>query len=162
VRSSTGTVEGLAYLHERAQDLGVFSKSNLVQNPAFRLTSGANQLADDWSITGPVEAMTISGGQAMSALPGGKLYQRIQVRPRGRYLMYARVSVSRGLVNWSIADAPRGPRSMGTIEPERISEVVSDIVESQSGYLEVGFEVPSGGAFRVIDVIVTEAPRFDP
>jgi len=48
------------------------------------------------------------------------------------------------------------------IEPERISEVVSDVVESQSGYLDVGFEVPSGGAFRVIDVIVTEAPRFDP
>jgi hypothetical protein len=106
--------------------------------------------------------MTISGGQAMSALAGGKLYQRIQVRPGGRYLMYARVSVSRGLVNWSIADAEHGPRSMGTIEPERISEVVSDVVESQSGYLEVGFEVPSGGAFRVIDVIVTEAPRFNP
>jgi len=162
VRSTTGTVEGLAYLHQRAQDLGVFSKANLVQNPAFRLTSGANQLADDWSIAGPVEAMTISGGQAMSALPGGKLYQRIQVRTGGRYLMYARVSVSRGLVNWSIADAEHGPRSMGTIEPERISEVVSDVIESQSGYLEVGFEVPSGGAFRVIDVIVTEAPRFNP
>ena len=162
VRSSSGTVEGLAYLHQRAQDLGVFNKANLVRNPAFRLTSGANQLADDWSIAGPVEAMTISGGQAMSALAGGKLYQRIQVRAAGRYLMYARVSVSRGLVNWSIADAEHGPRSMGTIEPERISEVVSDVVESQSGYLEVGFEVPSGGAFRVIDVIVTEAPRFNP
>jgi hypothetical protein len=162
VRSSSGAVEGLAYLHERAQDLGVFTKANLVHNPAFRLTSGPNQLADEWSIAGPVEAMTISGGQAMSALAGGKLYQRFQVRPHVRYLMYARVSVSRGLVNWSIADAERGERSMGTIEPERISEVVSDIVESQSGYLEVGFEVPSGGAFRVIDVIVTEAPRFNP
>ena len=162
VRSSTGTVEGLAYLHQRAQDLGVFSKANLVRNPAFRLTSGPNQLADDWSIAGPVEAMTISGGQALSALAGGKLYQRIQVRPHGRYLMYARVSVSRGLVNWSLADAEHGPRSLGTIEPERISEVVSDVIESQSGYLEVGFEVPSGGAFRVIDVIVTEAPRFTP
>lgn len=162
VRSSSGTVEGLAYLHQRAQDLGVFSKANLVHNPAFRLTSGPNQLADDWSIAGPVEAMTISGGQAMSALAGGKLYQRFQVRPHGRYLMYARVSVSRGVVNWSVADAERGQSSMGTIEPERISEVVSDIVESQSGYLEVGFEVPSGGAFRVIDVIVTEAPRFNP
>jgi hypothetical protein len=31
-------------------------------------------------------------------------------------------------------------------------------VESQSGYLDVGFDLPSGGAFRVIDVIVTEAP----
>jgi len=82
------------------------------------------------------------------------------VRPHGRYLLYARVSVVRGFVNWSLADAGRGPRSVGTIEPERISEVVSDIVESQSGYLDVGFDLPSGGAFRVIDVIVTEAPRF--
>jgi hypothetical protein len=49
---------------------------------------------------------------------------------------------------------------MGTIEPERISEVVSDVVESQSGYIDVRFDVPSGGAFRVMDVIVTEAPRF--
>lgn len=37
-----------------------------------------------------------------------------------------------------------------------------DIVESRSGYLEIGFELPSGGAFRVGDVIVTEAPRFVP
>ena len=27
-------------------------------------------------------------------------------------------------------------------------------------YLDVRFDVPSGGAFRVMDVIVTEAPRF--
>ena len=162
VRSSSGTVEGCGYLHQRAQHLGIFSKDNLVHNPAFRLASGTNQLADDWSIAGPVEAITVSGGQALSGLAGGKLFQRIQVRPHGRYLMYARVSVTRGLVNWSIADAERGPKSMGTIEPERISEVVSDIVESQSGYLEVSFDLPSGGAFRVIDVIVTGAPRFVP
>jgi len=160
VRSTSGTVEGCAYLHQRAQDLGLFSGANLARNPAFRLTSGSNQLADDWSVAGPVEAMTVSGGQAMAALAGGRLWQRIQVRPRGKYLLYARVSVVRGFVNWSIADLERGPRSIGTIEPERISEVVSDIVESQSGYLDVAFDVPSGGAFRVIDVIVTEAPRF--
>jgi len=160
VRSSSGTVEGCAYLHQRAQDLGLFSGSNLARNPAFRLTTGSNQLADEWSVAGPVEAMTVSGGQAMSALAGGRLWQRIQVRRNGRYLLYARVSVSRGFVNWSLADAERGPRSTGTIEPERISEVVSDVVESQSGYLDIGFDVPSGGAFRVIDVIVTEAPRF--
>ncbi|HKR23615.1 MAG TPA: hypothetical protein VJS17_13520, partial [Pyrinomonadaceae bacterium] len=111
---------------------------------------------------GPIEAMTISGGQGMSALAGGKLWQRIQVRSRGRYLLYARVSVMRGFVNWSLSDPGRGPKSFGTIEPERISEVISDIVESQSGYVEIGFEVPSGGAFRVLDVIVTEAPRFIP
>ena len=74
--------------------------------------------------------------------------------------MYARVSVVRGIVSWAIGDSTRGPQSMGTIEPERISEVVSDVVESQSGYLDVRFDVPSGGAFRVMDVIVTEAPRF--
>lgn len=161
VRSSSGTVEGCAYLHQRAQDLGLFNGMNLARNPSFRLTSGSNQLADDWSVAGPVEAMTVSGGQAMSSLAGGRLWQRIQVRPHGRYLLYARVSVSRGFVNWSLADSERGPRSMGTIEPERMSEIVSDVVESQSGYIDVGFDLPSGGAFRVIDVIVTEAPRFD-
>ena len=160
VRSSSGTVEGCAYVHQRAEDLGVFSGNNLARNPAFRLTSRSDELADDWSVAGPVEAMTVSGGQAMSSLPGGRLWQRIKVRPNGRYLMYARVSVVRGFVNWSLAEPERGPKSTGTIEPERISEVVSDIVESQSGYLDVGFDLPSGGAFRVLDVIVTEAPRF--
>ena len=162
VRSSTGTVEGCAYLHQRAQDLGLFSGTNLARNPAFRLTTRSNQLADDWSVAGPVQAMTVSGGQAMAALAGGKLWQRIPVRRHGRYLLYARVTVARGFVNWSIGDPERGAKSVGTIEPERISEVVSDIVESQSGYLDIGFDVPSGGSFRVIDVIVTEAPRFVP
>lgn len=162
VRSSNGTVEGCAYVHQRAQDLGLFNGTNLARNPAFRHTSRSNQLADDWSVAGPIEAMTVSGGQGMSALAGGRLWQRIQVRSRGRYLLYARVSVMRGFVNWSISDAEHGPKSVGTIEPERISEVISDIVESQSGYVEIGFEVPSGGAFRVLDVIVTEAPRFVP
>jgi Transglutaminase-like superfamily len=162
VRSSTGTVEGCAYLHERAQDLGLFSGTNLARNPSFRLTTRSNQLADDWSVAGPVQAMTVSGGQAMAALAGGKLWQRIPVRRHGRYLLYARVTVARGFVNWSIADSERGPKSVGTIEPERISEVVSDIVESQSGYLDIGFDVPAGGSFRVLDVIVTEAPRFVP
>ena len=162
VRSSSGAVEGCAYQHQRAQDLGVFSGINLARNASFRLTTRSNQLADDWSVAGPVQAMTTTGGQALAALAGGKLWQRVQVQRNGRYLLYARVSVVRGIVNWSLADPDRGPKSMGMIEPERISEVVSDIVESQSGYIDVSFEVPSGGAFRVIDVIVTEAPRFLP
>ncbi len=160
VRSSTGTVEGCAYLHQRAEDLGMFTATNLARNPSFRVTNRSNQLADGWSVTGPVEAMTVSGGQAMAALPGGSLWQRIRAKPHGRYLLYARVTVSRGLVNWKIGDASHGAMSMGTIEPERISEIVSDIVESQSGYLDVQFDVPSGGSFRVMDVIVAEAPRF--
>jgi len=161
VRSSSGAVLGCAYIHQRAEDLGLFTGANLARNPSFRLTSRSN-LADDWSITGPVEAMTVSGGQAMSALPGGKLWQRIQARPRTKYLLYARVSVSRGLVTWSIGDSEGKDKSSGSVEPERISEVVSDVVESESGYIDVGFDVPTGGAFRVMDVIVAEAPRFDP
>ena len=160
VRSSNGAVEGCAYLHQRAQVLGLFSATNVARNPSFRLTSGSNQIADEWKISGPVEAVTVSGGQAMAALAGGRLWQRIQVRPHGRYLLYARVSVSRGLVNWSLVDSARGAMSMGSIEPERISEVVSDVVESRSGFIDVNFDVPSGGSFRVLDVIVAEAPRF--
>jgi len=162
VRSSSGTVEGCSYQHQRAQDLGLFNGPNLARNPSFRLTTRSDQLADDWSVAGPVQAMTVTGGQAMAALAGGKLWQRIPVQRNGRYLLYARISVLRGFVNWTIADPERGPKSMGTIQPERISEVVSDIVESQSGYLDVCFELPTGGSFRVMDVIVTEAPRFVP
>ncbi|HSB28444.1 MAG TPA: transglutaminase domain-containing protein [Pyrinomonadaceae bacterium] len=160
VRSSSGAVEGCAYLHQRAEDLGLFNARNIATNPSFRLTSRSNRLADSWSITGPVEAMTVSGGQAMAALAGGKLWQRIEAKPHRRYLLYARISVSRGLVNWKLGDSARGAMSMGTVEPERISEVVSDVVESASGYLDLEFEVPSGGAFRVIDVIVAQAPQF--
>jgi len=160
VRSSSGTVEGCAYLHQRAEDLGLFTADNIAVNPSFRMTSRSNQLADGWNVAGPVEAMTVSGGQAMAALAGGRLWQRIQAQAHRRYLLYARVSVSRGLVNWRIGDSAHGSMSMGTIEPERISEVVSEVVESQSGYLDIQFEVPSGGAFRVMDVIVAEAPRF--
>src|SRR4029078_201866 len=100
--------------------MGLFNGANLARNPSLRLTSSANQLADEWSVAGPVEAMTVSGGQAMSALPGGRLWQRIQRRRNGIYLLYARVSVSRVFVNWSLADVERGPRSTGIIEPERI------------------------------------------
>jgi hypothetical protein len=162
VRSTTGPVQGCAYIHQRAEDLGLFSGVNFARNPSFRLTSRSDRIADDWSVAGPVEAMTVSGGQALAALPGGKLFQRVEVRKNGRYLFYARVSVSRGMVSWSIGDGGTAAKSTGIVEPERISEIVSDVVESKSGYLDIGFEVPSGGSFRVIDVIVAEAPRFDP
>ena len=39
-------------------------------------------------------------------------------------------------------------------------EILSDVVPSESGKLKVAFNLPAGGAFRVIDVIVTEAPRL--
>ena len=160
VRSSSGPVEGCAFMHQRAEDLGLFSAENIARNPSFRLTSRSNQLADGWNVSGPVEAMTVSGGQAMAALAGGRLWQRVQAKTSARYIFYARVSVSRGFVKWTIGDSTRGSMSMGTIEPERISEIVSDVVESRSGYLDIQFDVPSGGSFRVLDVIVAEAPRF--
>ncbi len=39
-----------------------------------------------------------------------------------------------------------------------MSEIISDVVESRSGYLDVSFELTEGGGFRVMDVIVTEMP----
>ena len=35
-----------------------------------------------------------------------------------------------------------------------------DKFRRKSGYLDIQFDVPSGGSFRVLDVIVAEAPRF--
>jgi hypothetical protein len=158
VRSSSGTVEVCAYEHWRAEELGIFAGTNLVTNGSFNLTGKSGPVATGWSISGPVEALTTMGGQGMGAQPGGKLWQRVVVRPGGRYLMYAKISVSRGLVMWSVADSSRGMDSKGVIKPSQLTEVISDVVESHSGYLDVSFELPEGGGFRVMDVIVTELP----
>lgn len=106
------------------------------------------------------EVLTTMGGQGMAAQSGGKLWQRVLVRPGGKYLMYAKISVSRGLVMWSVADSSRGMDSRGVIKPSQLAEVISDVVESQSGYLDVSFELPEGGGFRVMDVIITELPAI--
>ena len=161
VRSSTGTVESCAYEHRRAEDLGLFSGDNFVHNGSFRFRSVNEFVAQDWQLTGPVEAMTLRGGQGMSARPGGKLWQRFQVSPGKHYLMYAKLNAVRGDVIWSLADPDRNIESKGVVEPSGISEIVSDVVVSQDGELDVSFEVPDGGAFRVLDVIVTEAPTLD-
>ena len=161
VRSSTGTVESCAYEHRRAEDLGLFSGDNFVRNGSFRFRSVNEFVAQDWQLTGPVEAMTLRGGQGMSARPGGKLWQRFQVSPGKHYLMYAKLNAVRGDVIWSLADPDRNIESKGVVEPSGISEIVSDVVVSPDGELDVSFEVPDGGAFRVLDVIVTEAPTLD-
>ena len=70
--------------------------------------------------------------------------------------MYVKLSVSRGLLNWSVADSARGMESRGMVQPTQMTEIVSDIVESRSGYLDVAFELPEAGGFRVMNVIVTE------
>jgi Transglutaminase-like superfamily len=157
VRSSNSPVEVCAYEHWRAEELGLFQGKNLVSNGSFNL-SGTEAVARNWSVSGPVEALTTMGGQGMAALAGGKLSQRIEVTSGHRYLMYARISVTRGLVTWSLADAERGMDSKGVLRPSLMSEVISDVVESRSGYLDVSFELPEGGGFRVMDVIVTEMP----
>ena len=159
VRSSSGTVQVCAYEHQRAEDLGLFSGKNYVRNGSFNLTGPSEAIAADWSVAGPVDVLALIGGQVVAARAGGKLWQRVQVRPDGRYLMYVKVNVVRGNLVWSVADVSRGMDSRGTLEAGRIREVVSDVVVSRSGYLDVAFEVPEGGAFRVLDVIVTELPR---
>jgi hypothetical protein len=158
VRSSSGAVQVCAYEHRRAEELGLFSGRNFVHNGSFNLTGQSDGIAAEWFVDGPVEALASLGGQGVAAQAGGKLWQRVQVRPNGRYLMYAKVSAVRGSLTWSLADVSRGMDSRGTLEPGRIREIVSDVVVSQSGYLDVVFEVPQGGSFRVMDVIITELP----
>jgi len=158
VRSSSGAVQVCAYEHWRAQELGIFAGTNLVTNGSFNLTKKSEPVATGWSVSGPVEALTTMGGQGMGAQPGGKLSQRVVVRPGGRYVMYAKISVARGVVVWSVADSSRGMDSRGVIKPSQLTEIVSDVVESQSGYLDVSFELPEDGGFRAMDVIVTEMP----
>jgi hypothetical protein len=160
VRSSRGAVQACAYEHRRAEDLGLFNNDNVVRNGSFRF-SGVNEvIAQDWQVSGPVEAITMLGGQGMSARSGGRLWQRFQVSPGKHYLMYAKLNAVRGDVIWSLADPDRNTESKGVVEPSGISEVVSDVVASQGNELNVSFEVPDGGAFRVMDVIVTQVPTL--
>ena len=81
VRSSSGTVEVCAYEHWRAEELGVFRGKNLVANGSFNTTAGAEGVAANWSVSGPIEVLTIMGGQGMAAQAGGRLWQTIGVQP---------------------------------------------------------------------------------
>jgi hypothetical protein len=156
VRSSSSTVQVCSYEHWRAEELGVFPGRNFVRNGSFDVTGRWEGVAADWLVNGPVEVVSTLGGQGMAAQAGGKLSQRIAVEPGKRYLMYAKISVSRGLLNWSLTDSTKGMESRGMVRPTQLTEIVSDIVESRSGYLDVTFELPEAGGFRVMDVIVTE------
>ena len=156
VRSSSSTVQVCSYEHWRAEELGIFQGKNFVRNGSFDVTGRAEGIAADWVVSGPVEVVSTLGGQGMAAQAGGRLSQRIAVEPGKRYLMYAKISVARGLLNWSVADSARGMESRGMVRPTQMTEIVSDIVESRSGYLDVSFELPEAGGFRVMNVIVTE------
>ena len=156
VRSSSSTVQVCSYEHWRAEELAIFQGRNFVRNGSFDVTGRAAGIAADWTVSGPVEVVSTLGGQGMAAQAGGRLSQRIAVEPGKRYLMYAKISVARGLLNWSLIDSARGMESRGMVRPTQMTEIVSDIVESRSGYLDVSFELPEAGGFRVMNVIVTE------
>jgi hypothetical protein len=160
VRSSSGPVQACAYDHWRANDLGVFDRANFVRNGSFQHAAGSAQLADDWSVDGRIDGMTLAGGQGLGVGPGGRLFQRFRVEPNRSYLLYAKVSVARGRVEWRLADPTDVRISRGTLDAGRIDEVLSDAVVSDgSGLLDVEFTAPEGGGFRVLDVIVCEFPR---
>lgn len=162
VRSSGGAVELPAYEQRRAEELGLFAGENLARNGSFRLKGATDTVARDWSVAGPVEGVTLLGGQGMAAQAGGVLRQQVRVTPGRHYLLYAKLMVTRGGVRWSVGDVSHTATSAGEAEPGRVSEIVSDVVPSSSGYLDVGFEARTEAAFRVMDVIVTEAPTFKP
>jgi hypothetical protein len=159
VRSSSSTVQVCSYEHWRAEELGIFQGKNVVRNGSFDVTGRSEGIASDWIVSGPVEVLSTLGGQGIAAQAGGKLSQRVAVEPGKRYLMYAKITLARGLLNWSVADSAKGMESRGMIRPTQMTEIVSDVVESRSGYLDVSFELPEAGGFRVMNVIVTELGR---
>ncbi len=159
VRSSTGVVSACAYEHKRAEELGIFDAPNLALNGSFRSTKSSESVADAWSVDGPINAMSVLGGQGISAGNGGRLWQRLRLKPHGSYLLYARLSINRGTVRWSLNDGLASKGSADSVSPGTMKEIVSDVVTTDTGDLELSFCVPDGGAFRVLDVIVNEVPR---
>jgi len=156
VRSSSGAVQVCSYEHWRAEELGVFQGKNFVRNGSFDITGNSEGVASDWTVSGSIEVVSSLGGQGIAAQAGGRLSQRLAVEPGKRYLMYAKITVARGTLNWSLRDAEKGMESRGMVRPTQMTEVISDVVESRSGYLDVSFELPEAGGFRVMNVIVTE------
>jgi hypothetical protein len=160
VRSSTGVVRVCTYEHQDAESLGLFARANLARDTASYFTGEPGEPGDGWSASGPVEVLRTDGWQGMASAPGGCLKRRFRVRPGGSYIFYAEVNAVRGAVRWTVGDAPRGTESSGSVEAGRISEVVSEVVQDRSGELEISFALPEGGSFRVLDVVVVEAPVF--
>jgi hypothetical protein len=158
VRSPKALVRVCDYERSDAEGLGVFAGVNLIR--AGQPASASGPAASGWSASGPVEVLRSDGRQGMAAEPGGRLVRRLSVRPGRSYVLYAEVNAVRGRLRWSANDSPLGAESSGEVEAGRIGEVVSEVVQSRSGELEVSFELPDGGGFRVLDVRVVEAPTF--
>lgn len=158
VRTPNAVVRVCDYTHLEAEGLSVFAGTNLIRvgQSASALTSAAQ----GWAAMGPVEVLRSDGWQGMAAAPGGRLVRRISVKPGGSYILYAELNATRGRLRWAAGDVPLGTESSGEVEAGRIGEVVSEVVQSRSGELEVAFELPEGGGFRVLNVTVVEAPAF--
>jgi hypothetical protein len=146
------------YERLEAEGLGLLAGINLI-----RIGQPASSLAtteSGWSASGPVEVLRSGGWQGMASAPGGRLVRRLSVRPGGSYILYAEVNAVRGRLRWAAGDSPLGTDSSGEVEAGRIMEVVSEVIQSRSGELEVSFELPDGGGFRVLNVTVVETPTF--
>jgi hypothetical protein len=160
VRSSTGVVQVCDYERLDAGGLGLFAAPNMVRLGVPDAGGAPNGGGFGWSASGPVEVLRSDGWQGMAGAPGSVLKRRLSVRPGGSYMLYAVVNATRGRVRWEVGDAPPGSESSGSLEAGRIGEVISEVVQSRSGELEVSFELPEGGGFRVLDVVVVEVPTF--
>lgn len=158
VRTPNAVVRVCDYAHHEAEGLGIFAGTNLIR--VSQAGTALTPAASAWSATGPVEVLRSDGWQGMAAAPGGRLVRRVSVKPGGSYILYAELNATRGRLRWSASDGPLGTESSGEVEAGRIGEIVSEVVQSRSGELEVSFELPEGGGFRVLNVTVVEAPSF--
>ena len=68
-------------MNKRGEALGLFDGASFVSNGSFRSTRNSDMVADGWTADGPIDALTVLGGQGMAARSGGRLWQRVQVKP---------------------------------------------------------------------------------
>jgi hypothetical protein len=161
VRSSNGGVQACSYEHWRAEELGLFSRPNLINNASFDFTRQKETVAAGWELAGSVDVTTFVGGQGLVAQAGGKLYQSLPAKPGHSYIMHATLNAIRGQMEWSLGDDSPGTSSHGKVEAGRTSEIVSDVIVCKSDQLTASFALPEGGSFRVLDVTVVDLSAAD-
>jgi hypothetical protein len=156
VRSSNGGVQACSYEHWRAEELGLFSRPNLINNASFDFTRQKEAVAAGWELAGSVDVTTFVGGQGVVAQAGGKLFQSLPAKPGHSYIMHATLNAIRGEMEWSLGDNSSGTTSNGKVEAGRTSEIVSDVIACRGDQLTASFALPEGGSFRVLDVTVVD------
>jgi hypothetical protein len=161
VRSSNGGVQACSYEHWRAEELGLFSRPNLINNASFDFTRDKQGVAAGWELAGSVDATTLVGGQGLVAQAGGKLYQSLPAKPGHSYIMHATLNAIRGEMEWSLGDDSPGTISHGKVAAGQTLEIVSDVIICGSDQLTASFSLPEGGSFRVLDVTVVDLSTAD-